>query len=1044
MLDQFLTDLRQFLPSDRIYTDELRTLGWGTDASFYRQIPKVVIRSDGEEEISKIVKACQKYKLPFTFRAAGTSLSGQSCTDSVLIVAGKHWEGFMLSPDGESIKLQPGIVGARVNEILKPYGRVFPPDPASIGSAMVGGIVINNASGMNCGVHANSDRMMVSARIILTDGTILDTGSEESREAFRKSHPEFLAKIEALRDKVRADEELTSRIRTKYSIKNVTGLNIRPLIAYDDPFDIIAHSMVGSEGTLAFLSEVTMKTLHDYKYKASAMVYFLTMKESCEAVVAMKKLQAGEEDLKMSAENLMVKSAEMLDYKSLSSVDDPVYLQYQKDVDAGKIEGVEPGDYHNLTAILTETKGITHEQLLEKIEKIKACLGQFRLYIPAEFTEDPAVYGKYWAIRSGIFPSVGGTRPIGTSCLIEDVAFPIESLPEATVKLQKLIADHGYDDACIYGHAFEGNYHFILNQSFKSKSEVDRYAEMMRDVARLVVEEYDGSLKAEHGTGRNMAPFVRYEWRDKAYGVMKELKAIFDPDGLLNQGVIFNDDPECFIKCLKPLPVLDYDFRSVPDGGHYLMDSKLSTAHETIEQVKRANKCIECGFCEVNCMSCGLTLSSRMRIAVQREIRELEATGANPERAAKLRQQYKYYGDQTCATDGLCATSCPMKINTGELTHLIRQLDMNKSTLGYQVGEFAANHMAGIKSGLRVVLDVAHAAHVTLGPKLMTNVCRTMNKMGLPLWTTAMPKKRRQPKPSDLTQFIIEKSVKSGGRSENTSSADSNLTPHSSLLTPQKVVYFPSCINQTMGQSKQGKMKHDLVDEVIQLMAKAGYEVIFPEGMERMCCGQIWESKGMLDIADRKSGELEKALWKASKQGEYPVLCAQSPCLHRMKKVMGEREQSDACIDSAERESTRPKGKVMKKMKLYEPAEFIMTYLVPRLDFHPIDRPIALHLTCSTREMGVDKDLIALAKMCSTKVYLPEGVGCCGFAGDRGFTFPEMNKYALRKLRPQIEANHIEVGYSNSRTCEIGLETNTGIPYMSIVYLVNECTTAKK
>ena len=1000
---EFLGELNQFLPSNRIYTDELRTLGWGTDASFYRQIPKVVIRSDGEEEISRIVKTCKKFKLPFTFRAAGTSLSGQSCTDSVLIVAGKHWEKYEIGENQDTIKLQPGIVGARVNEILKPYKRVFPPDPASIGSAMVGGIVINNASGMNCGVHANSDRMMVSARIILTDGTVLDTGDEKSKEAFRKSHPEFLKKIEDLRDKVRADEALASRIRTKYSIKNVTGLNLRPLIAYDDPFDIIAHSMVGSEGTLAFLSEVTMKTLYDYPFKASAMLYFYTMKESCEAVVAMKKMKAGEEDLKMSAENLVVKSAEMLDYMSLNAVDDPVFLQYKKDVDAGKIPGVEPGDYHNLTAILTETKGVTHEQLLEKIDKIKECLGQFKLYIPAEFTEDPKIYGKYWAIRSGIFPSVGGTRPIGTSCLIEDVAFPIESLPEATVKLQKLIADHGYDDACIYGHAFEGNYHFILNQSFADEHEVARYAEMMRDVAKLVVEEYDGSLKAEHGTGRNMAPFVKYEWREPAYEVMKELKAIFDPEGLLNQGVIFNDDPECFIKCLKPLPVLDFDFESVPDGGHYLMDPSLSTAKETIEQVKRANKCIECGFCEVNCMSCGLTLSSRMRIAVQREIRELESTGKNPERVATLKKQYKYYGDQTCATDGLCSTSCPMKINTGELTHIIRQMDMNNNAVGYKIGEFAANHMAGIKSGLRVVLDVAHLGHVTLGPTMMTSIARGMNKMGLPLWTTAMPKKHRQPKKTDLTQFIIEKSIPQKEEEH----------------LPLKVVYFPSCINQTMGQSKFHGKKHDLVDEVIQLCAKAGYEVIFPEGMERMCCGQIWESKGMLDIADRKSAELEKALWEASEQGKYPVLCAQSPCLHRMKKVM-------------------------KKMKLYEPAEFIMKYLAPRLDFHPIDRHIALHLTCSTRQMGVAEDLIALAKMCSNNVYLPEGVGCCGFAGDRGFTFPELNKYGLRKLRPQIEKNHIEVGYSNSRTCEIGLESNTGIPYMNIVYLVHECTTAKK
>ena len=990
--DEFIAEIGQFVAPESIYTDELRTLGWGTDASFYRQIPKVVVRSDGEEQLARIVQACQKYHLPFTFRAAGTSLSGQSVSDSVLIVAGKHWEQYELGPNQDTIRLQPGIVGARVNEILKPYGRVFPPDPASIGSAMVGGIVCNNASGMNCGVHANSDRMMVSARIILTDGTIVDTGNEKSKEAFRKSHPDFIHKIEDLRDRVRADKELVDRINLKYSIKNVTGLNIRPLLAYDDPFDIMAHCMVGSEGTLAFLSEVTMKTLYDYKYKASAMVYFLTMKESCEAVVALKKLKSGEEDLKMSAENLMVKSAEMLDYMSLSSVDDPVYLQYKKDVDDGKIPGVAPGDYHNLTAILTETKGITHDQLLEKIAKIKECLGQFNLYIPAEFTENPAVYGKYWAIRSGIFPSVGGTRPIGTSCLIEDVAFHIDDLPEATVKLQKLIADHGYSDACIYGHAFEGNYHFILNQSFKSESEVKRYEEMMRDVARLVVEEYDGSLKAEHGTGRNMAPFVKYEWREKAYEVMKELKSIFDPEGLLNQGVIFNDDPECFIKCLKPLPVLNFDFDKVPDGGHFLKDG-VSTAKETIEAVKRANKCIECGFCEVNCMSCGLTLSSRMRIAVQREIRELETTGKDPQRLATLKRQYKYYGDQTCATDGLCSTSCPMRINTGELTHLIRQMDMLNNKTGYKVGEFAANHMAGIKSGLRVVLDVANLGHSVLGSSLMTGICNGMNKMGVPLWTTAMPKKKRQPKPGIHV-----------GKADN---------------DDLKVVYFPSCINQTMGLAKGAPVSNSLVDDTCRLINKAGYEVIFPKGMDRMCCGQIWESKGMLDIADRKSAELEEALWEASEHGRYPVLCDQSPCLHRMKKVI-------------------------KRMKLYEPAEFIMLFLKDRLDFHPIDRRIALHITCSTREMGVSNHLIELAKLCSTNVFLPEGVGCCGFAGDRGFTYPEMNKYALRKLRPQIEKNRIEIGYSNSRTCEIGLQTNTGIPYMSIVYLVNECTTKKQ
>ena len=985
-MERFLKEIRRLLPRERVYTDELRTLAWGTDASFYRLTPRVVIRAANEAEISLIVKTAQQCGLPFTFRAAGTSLSGQSVSDSILIVAGKNWEDYHIADDGESITLRPGIVGGRVNQILKPLGRVFPPDPASIGSAMVGGIVANNASGMNCGIHANSDRMLLSARLVLADGTILDTGDADSREAFGHSHPDFLARIESLRDRVRANARLSDRIRKKYSIKNVTGLNLRPLIAYDDPFDIIAHSIVGSEGTLAFISQVTMRTLHDYPCKASAMLYFFTMRESCEAVVALKRLHSGEQDMAMSEENLMVKSAEMLDYLSLASVDDPVYRQYRRDVDNGRIPGVEPGDYHNLTAILTETKASTPVDLQHRIDAITQCLSRFKTYIPVAFTTDPAVYGQYWAIRSGIFPSVGGSRPVGTSCLIEDVAFAVEDLPEATVKLQRLIAEHGYRDACIYGHAFEGNYHFIINQLFSNEDEVQRYAAMMRDVARLVVEEYDGSLKAEHGTGRNMAPFVKYEWGEEAFAVMRELKEIFDPHHLLNPGVIFNDDPECFIKHFKPLPELrfkDLDTPLAPMGDHH------DSMRETIEGVMAANKCIECGFCEVNCLTCGFTLSSRQRVAVQREISHLRQTGHDPGRLATLIRQYRYQGEQTCAGDGLCATSCPMKINVADLTHLVRREALPPASMGYKVGDFAARHFAGIKNGLRLTLDTARLGHNILGTGAMQGVARAMHKAGLPLWTPAMPGSARQPQAGSVNR-----------------------------LSDLKVVYFPSCINQTMGLAKGSPVQHTLVDEMVQLCRKAGYEVILPEGLERMCCGTIWESKGMLDIADRKTAELDEALWQASDHGRYPVVCDQSPCLHRMRK----------CI---------------KRMRLYEPVEFIWEHLRDHLEFTPIDRPVALHFTCSTREMGLVGTMTNLARLCSNNVFLPEGVGCCGFAGDRGWTHPEVNRWALRKLRRQLEDNHIEMGYSNSRTCEVGLETNGGIPYQSIVYLVNEVTRPK-
>lgn len=932
----FLHDIARFVPGDRIYTDELRRLAWGTDAGFYRLIPQIVIRSNSEEEVSMLLKAADKYQLPVTFRAAGTSLSGQAISDSILIVAGKHWEQYEVLEGGKAIRLQPGIIGQRVNEILKPYGQKFAPDPASVKSAMVGGIVMNNASGMNCGTHANSDKVLRSVRMVLADGTCLDTGNPESRRAFQEKRPDFIRRIEELRDQVRANKSLAKRIRYKYAIKNVTGLNILPFIRFDDPFDIIAHLLVGSEGTLAFLSEVTMATEYDYPCKASAMLYFSDIKEACRAVVAMKKL-TNEQG------NWIVKGAELLDKKSLASVNDTT------------------GE--NLTAVLTETKAHTPEELQQYIRQIEACLQEFNTYTPVHFTDKPEEYSRYWAIRSGIFPSVGGTRKLGTTCLIEDVAFHIEDLPEATAELQALLARHGYEDACIYGHALEGNYHFILNQSFHTDEEVKRYEDLMNDVKTLVVDKYDGSLKAEHGTGRNMAPFVRYEWGDEAFELMKSVKQLFDPKNLLNPGVIFNDDPKCHIKHFKPLPLTN----------------------------PKVDRCIECGFCEVNCLTCGFALSSRQRIVIQREISRLRQSGDDPQRLATLLKEYKYLGNQTCAGDGLCSMSCPMHINTGELTHDIRQAKLPKGSKGYQLGDFAARHFAGIKNSLRPVLTLADTAHAVMGTTLMTSLTRGMHQtLGIPLWTPAMPKAYRIRK--QLRSHITAK--------------------------PDKVVYFPSCINQTMGLARKSPEEMALVDKMVSLLQKGGFEVIFPDNMDKLCCGTIWESKGMMDIADRKSKELEEALWKASEEGRYPVLCDQSPCLHRMRETI-------------------------KKMKLYEPAEFIYTFLRDRLIFTPTDEPVAIHITCSMRRMGLADTIINLAKLCSKHVFVPEEIGCCGFAGDRGFTHPEVNAYALRKLRPQLEEKGIQHGYSNSRTCEIGLTTNSGVPYVSIAYLVDRCTRPK-
>ncbi|MCC8187771.1 MAG: FAD-binding oxidoreductase [Bacteroides sp.] len=979
--NEFLQEIGQFVPADRIYTDELRRLAWGTDAGFYRLIPRIVVRSAHETEVSRLLQAAHRLGLPVTFRAAGTSLSGQSISDSILVIAGKNWESYTLSEDHTVISLQPGIIGERVNEILRPYGRKFAPDPASVKSAMVGGIVMNNASGMNCGTHANSDRMLLSVRIVLPDGTLLDTGNEKSRAEFLQKKPGFIGEILSLRDRIRENTALAERIRHKYSIKNVTGLNLLPFLLYDDPFDIITHLMVGSEGTLAFLSEVTMRTEHDYPYKASAMLYFTDLREACRAVQAMKQLKDNQGEW-------IVKGAELLDSKSLASVGDPVAVDFIKSASDHKpgSDGKAASDSKSasteetkivnrksvnrkspgLTAVLTETKADSREQLRSHIGAIRELLGNFDTYTPVTFTDKEEEYSAYWAIRSGIFPSVGGTRPSGTTCLIEDVAFPVEHLPEATAELQQLLARHGYDDACIYGHALEGNYHFILNQSFGTEAEVKRYEQLMEEVKTLVVDTYDGSLKAEHGTGRNMAPYVKYEWGAEAFEAMKAVKTLFDPQNLLNSGVIFNNDPTCHISHFKPLPLTN----------------------------AKVDRCIECGFCEVNCLSCGFTLSSRQRIVVQREISRLRQEGSDPERLALLEKQYSYPGNQTCAGDGLCSTSCPMNINTGDLTHDLRQVQFPAGSTGYKVGDWTARHLSGVKSMLRPVLTLANTAHTVLGTSLMRGITRGLHKgLGLPQWTPYLPKAYHIP-------GKIRKQTVPGE-------------------TPLKVVYFPSCINQTMGLARKSPEELPLVNKMISLLHKAGYEVIFPPQMDSLCCGTIWESKGMTDIADRKAAELEEALYQASGQGRYPVLCDQSPCLHRMRHTIG-------------------------KMKLYEPAEFIYTFLRDKLEFIPIQHPVALHITYSMKKMGLAGTIQSLASLCSPRVIIPEEVGCCGFAGDKGFTHPELNRYALRKLKPQIEHHGIRTGYSNSRTCEIGLSEHTGIPYVSIVYLVDKCTRRKE
>ena len=681
-----------------------------------------------------------------------------------------------------------------------------------------------------------------------------------------------------------------------------------------------------------------MKTTIDYPFKASALLYFPSMQAACEAVIKLKSSP--------------VTAVEMFDRQAIRSVEDkPNAIPELK---------LLPSE---AAVLLIKTESESKDVLYQQIEAITAIISTYDTLHPTRFTDIESEYNAYWNMRSGIFPTVGGTRTIGTSCLIEDVAFQVDDLPEATADIRKLLIKHNYPEAVIYGHALEGNYHFIINQSFDTESEVKRYEDLMNDVVDLVVDKYQGSLKAEHGTGRNMAPFVEREWGKKAFNIMKEVKDLFDPHNLLNPGVIFNDDPKCHIKNLKPLPPV----------------------HEIID------KCIECGFCEINCLSSGFTLSSRQRIVVMREITRLRNTGENPERLKSLVDDFEYAGNQTCAVDGLCAITCPVDINVGDYIHVFRNQKLEHNKFAQNIGAWSANNFSKVTGGLKFTLATAQLSRNIMGKTVMGGVTkglRFISANNFPLWTPELPK----PAPAIKAQKITD--------------------------NPLKVVYFPSCLNQTMGPSFDDPDQTPLVEKMVSFLNKAGYEVIFPMKMNNLCCGTIWESKGLEKIANEKSAELELALYKATENGKYPVICDQSPCLNRMRHTM-------------------------QNLKLYEPIEFIDEFLLDKLDIHQGDESVTVHATCSTIKMGLTDKLTKLAKLCSSNVLVPEEVGCCGFARDKGFTIPDLNEYALRKLRSQVEKQGVKTGYSNSRTCEIGLNTHAGIPYMSIIYLVDKYSTAK-
>jgi len=768
------------------------------DASVYRLVPRAVARPRRIDDVQRLLTQARTERIGMTFRAGGTSLSGQAVTQGLLVVLGRGWDSFTIGTMGETLTCGPALRGSVANAALAKFNRRIGPDPASIQAACLGGIVANNASGMCCGVEENSYQTLQGLKVLLASGTVLDTREVDCEQKFRTLEPELYRGLLNLRDRVRSSPRLVELIRQKTAIKNTTGYGLQAFLDYEKPTDLLTHLLVGSEGTLAFIADMTLRTVSLRPHRASALLSFENLSDACEVTPHLRELGFS--------------AVELFDYQSIQALRGnpqlPNFLNH-----LGR----------NSACLLVQAQQDDKDELVALLDRAEIISQWHQIGHRTEFFADQLKQNQLWDLRKGIFPAVGARRPRGTSVIIEDVAFPLPRLSEGTLALRALLEKHEYQDAVIYGHARDGNLHFILSQNFSSTSEIRRYERFIDDMVDCVAGRFGGSLKAEHGTGRNMAPFVEKEWGTEAFLLMRELKVLFDPENIFNPDVLINSNPRAHLENLKDTPLVD----------------------------EHLDACIECGFCEPVCPSQGLTLSPRGRIVLQREL-------ANPQTAGALdSEQVDYLQTKTCAADGLCAKACPVGINTG--TWVKKQRCEQSGSAGRLMARFAAQDTTFIESATKIGLAAASGASKIVGSRLLNTSTRALNSaFGFPVWSQTLNSKG----------LVSEGASSALSSSSDVSLANGSSLPHAKQPS-QRVLVFRSCLTRTFDNTSN--------DPVIICARRAGIELIQPREAG-LCCGQPWSSKGYSSDAAYKLEQFIETFFKLSDGGSIPIVIDNSPC----------------------------------------------------------------------------------------------------------------------------------------------------------------------
>ena len=933
--------LKKIIPENRIKARYIDLVSFAADAGFYHLLPKAVVQPVTEEEIILLFKFSQQHTIPLVFRTGGTSLSGQSVTDGILVDLSQHWNKIKVEDNGDSVRVQPGITGAMVNTYLKKYNKKIGPDPSSISAAMMGGILSNNASGMCCGVKLNSYHTTKFIRFILPDGKIFNTENQLDYDRFEKECAPLFNSLLDIKSEVHQNEPLYKKIRIKYQTKNTVGYSLNAFIDHEHPLDILAHLLIGAEGTLAFIAEALLQTVPDYPFKSTALLYFPTIGAACEAI--------------MPLNNAGASMVELMDRASLRAVEN-----------LSGMPAIVKSLPETAAALLIEFQENSWTVLEERVSTFLLSTATLSLYNAPVFTSDTAERDFLWKVRKGLFPAVGAVRASGTTVILEDIVFPVEKLGYAIADLQKLFKRYEYTNAIIFGHAKDGNIHFVITQSFDTPQQIKRYDLFMREVINLVVKKYDGSLKAEHGTGRNMAPFVETEWGSEAYTIMKKIKQAIDPHLLLNPGVIINEDKNVHLKNLKQLPPVE----------------------------EEVDKCIECGYCEHICPSRNITTTPRRRIVIRRALKKLQLEGETAKYELLLSQS-KYDVLDTCAVDGLCATACPVDINTGDLVKRLRR--ENHSAKANKFTLFIAKHFKLTEQVVRVALKMGVGINKLFGKNTMTKLTGGLKKMisAIPLWSAQI---------NNPPHLAILKNNNAVTNSKNT------------------IVYFPACISRMLG-TYEGKKKN-ILQTFISICNKSGLEVKVLDNVNGSCCSQIFSSKGFKDAAGFTANSIVENLWKSSNGGNFTIVIDVSSCaytLHHLRPILTEKNKQK-----------------FDQLTILDSVDFLYDKIMLTANVKHKKNRIVLHPVCSLEKMNTTHKFIHLAKHFAAEVLVPKNTGCCGMAGDRGFLFPEITAAATRPEANEVMAQEFDGYYSSTKTCEMAMSDAVKKNYESVLYLVDE------